>query len=124
MLVQDSIIDMECPCSIVDHPSFLRAMNTIDPRFTVLSRRTLRREALPFALDRLMKKVEQACADAKFVALTLDAWSCRRVRTYLRIAMYKIGEKDRALQNCLLTFQHIAGKFPHDKMISHTISLS
>ena len=117
MTLQDFIIVMGCPLSIVDHPSFLRAMNTIDPRFTILSRRTLCREALPSALERVMMKVKQACADAKFVALTLDAWSDRRVRAFLGITMHTIREKDGTFQNCLLTFQHISGKFLHNKMI-------
>ncbi|CAF1246540.1 unnamed protein product, partial [Didymodactylos carnosus] len=62
MIVQDLIIDLGLPLSIVDHPSFLRAMNTIDPRFSVLSRRVLCRETLPSALEQVMVKVKQACS--------------------------------------------------------------
>lgn len=123
MIVQDFIIDMGLPLSIVDHPSFLRAMNTIDPRFTVLSRRTLCRETLPSALERVMTKVKQACTDAKFIALTLDAWSDRRVRAFIGITMHTIGEKDGTFQNFLLTFQPISGKFERDKMIPHRMCL-
>jgi hypothetical protein len=77
MIVQDFNIDMGCPLSIVDHPSFLRLMNTIDPRFTFLSGRTLCHEALLSALERVMTKVKQACADAKFVALILSTRGLR-----------------------------------------------
>ncbi|CAF4847097.1 unnamed protein product, partial [Rotaria sp. Silwood2] len=56
MIVHDLIIDLGLPLSIVDHPAFIRAMNTIDPRFTVLSRRTLCREALPSALEKVIVK--------------------------------------------------------------------
>jgi hypothetical protein len=53
MIVQDLIIDLGLPLSIVEHPAFLRAMNTIDPRFTVLSRRTLCRESLSSTLEQV-----------------------------------------------------------------------
>ena len=155
MVVQDFIIDMALPFSIVDHLSFLRAMNTIDPRFTVLSRFqsdfnrqthwiSFRRqffslgcsakayerngsleigETLPCALERVMMKVKQACADAKFVALTLDAWSDRRMRALIGITMHTIGQKDGTFQNCVLTFQPISGEFLRDRMIPHRMCL-
>ncbi|CAF0795955.1 unnamed protein product [Rotaria sp. Silwood1] len=56
MTVPDLIIDLGLPLPIVDHPTFLRAMNTIYPRFTVLSRRTLCREILPSVLEQVMIK--------------------------------------------------------------------
>ncbi|CAF2309235.1 unnamed protein product [Rotaria sp. Silwood2] len=111
MIVHDLIIDLGLPLSIVDHPAFVRAMNTIDPRFTVLSRRTLCREALPSALEQVMVKVKQACDDAKFVALTLDVWSDRRMRTFIAITMHTIAKNDDSFQNYLLTFQPLSG--PH-----------
>ena len=57
MIVQDLIIDLGLPLSTVDYPAFLRAMNTIDPKFTVLSRRSLCSEVLPAALEQIMGKV-------------------------------------------------------------------
>ncbi|CAF1080218.1 unnamed protein product [Adineta ricciae] len=59
VIVQDLIIDLGLPLSVVDHPAFLRAMNIVDPRFTVLSRRTLCRDTLPSTLNRVMTKVKQ-----------------------------------------------------------------
>ena len=117
MIVQDLIIDLGLPLSIVDHPAFLRAMNTIDPRFSVLSRRVLCREILPSALEQVMMKVKQACNDAKFVALTLDVWSDRRMRAFIGITMHTITENDGTFQNYLLTFQPMSGE-----LLSSTIT--
>lgn len=111
MIVQDLIIDLGLPLSIVDHPSFLRAMNTIDPKFTVTSRRSLSREALPAALEQVMGKVKQACNEAQFVSLTLDLWSDRRMRSFLGITMHTISKNDDNFKNYLLTFQPLEGKF-------------
>ncbi|CAF1676556.1 unnamed protein product [Rotaria magnacalcarata] len=100
MIVQDLIIELGLSLSIVDHPEFLRVMNTIDPKFTVLSRRTLCHEAIPSALEQVMMKVKQACSEAQFVALTLDARSDRshtgdNLRCQLEDAMvnFNIEEK-------------------------------
>ncbi|CAF1305900.1 unnamed protein product [Rotaria sordida] len=60
MIAQDLIIDLGLPLSIVEHSAFLRAMNTIDPRFTFLSRRTLCHETLPSTLEQVMMKIKQA----------------------------------------------------------------
>ena len=110
MIVQDLIIDLGLPLSIVDHPAFLRAMNTIDPKFTVLSRRSLCREALPATLEQIMEKVREACNEAQFVALTLDLWSDRRMRTFIGITMHTISKNDNSFKNYLLTSQPFEGK--------------
>jgi hypothetical protein len=117
MIVQNLIIDLGLPLSIVDHPSFLRAMNIIDPRFSVLSRRVLCRETLPSALEQVMVKVKQACSDAKFVALTLDVWSDRRMRAFIAITMHTIVENDGTFQNYLLTFQPMSGELLNNIII-------
>ena len=110
MIVQGLIIDLGLPLSIVEHPAFLRAMNTIDPKFTVLSRRSLCREALPAALEQIMGKVKEACNEAQFVALTLDLWSDRRMRTFIGITMHTISKTDNSFKNYLLIFQPLESK--------------
>ncbi|CAF4068078.1 unnamed protein product, partial [Rotaria sordida] len=116
MIVQDLIIDLGLPLSIVEHSAFLRAMNTIDPRFTVLSRRTLCRETLPSTLEQVMIKIKQACNDTKFIALTLDVWSDRRMRSFIAITMHTISENDGTFQNYLLTFQPLSGPHTGDNL--------
>ena len=110
MVVHDLIIDLGLPLSIVEHPAFVRAMNTVDPKFNLLSRRTLCRETLPSTLEQVMMKVKQACSDAKFVALTLDIWTDRRMRAFIGTTMHTIAENDGTFENYLLTFQPFSGK--------------
>lgn len=110
MVVKDFIIDLGLPLSIVDHPSFIRAMNTVDTKFSVLSRRVLCRDILLLHLEQVMTKVKQACRDAKFVALTLDVWSDRRMRAFIAITMHTIEESDGTFQNYLFAFQSLEGR--------------
>lgn len=49
---------------------------------------------IPPASEQIMSKVKQACKEAKFVALTLDIWSDRRMRSFLEIAMHTITEHE------------------------------
>lgn len=109
MIVNDLIVDLGLPLSIVERPAFLRAMKTVDPKFSVLSRRSLSRDSLPTALESVMTKVKKACDDAKFVALTLDVWSDRRMRSFIAITMHTVAETDASFQNYLLTFQPLCG---------------
>jgi hypothetical protein len=91
MVVHDLIIDLGLPISIVDHPTFIRAMNIVDPKFTLLSRRTLCRKVFPTALEQITVKMKQACKDARFLSLTLDVWTDRRMRAFFAITMHTIS---------------------------------
>ena len=110
MIVNDLIVELGLPVSILDHPAFLHAMNVIDPKFSVLSRRTLCRETLPSMLEQVTMKLKQACRDAQFLSLALDAWTDRRMRSFLATTMHTISESDGEFMNYLLSFQPLSGK--------------
>ena len=104
MVVHDLIIDLGMPVYIVDHPTFIRAMNIVDSKFNLLSRRTLCRTVLPLALEQVRMKLKQTCDNAQFLSLTLDVWTDRRMRAFLAITMYTVGELTGDLSNYLLSF--------------------
>ncbi|CAF2164772.1 unnamed protein product [Rotaria magnacalcarata] len=114
--VQQSFGQRRLSLSIVDHPEFLRVMNTIDPKFTVLSRCTLCHQAIPSALEQVMMKVKQPCSEAQFVALTMDTWSDRRIRTFIAITMHTFAKNDDSFQNYLFTFQPLSGSHTGDNL--------
>lgn len=111
MVVNDLIIDLGLPVSIVDHPTFIRAMSVVDSRFTLLSRRTPCRTVLPSALEQVMLKLKQACNKAQFLSLTLDVWTDRRVRAFLAVTMHTVNEISGGLDNYLLSFQPLSGTY-------------
>ena len=109
MVVNDLIIDLGLPISIVDHPTFIRAMTVVDSKFTLLSRRTLCRTVLPSALEQVTLKLKQACNEARFLSLTLDVWTDRRMRAFLAVTMHTVHELSGDLNNYLLSFQPLSG---------------
>ena len=111
MVVNNLIIDLGLPISIVDHPTFIHAMNIVDPKFTLLSRRTLCRRVLPSALEQITVKIKQACHNSRFVSITLDIWTDRRMRAFLAVTMHSISEDNGDFNNYLLTFQPLSGMF-------------
>lgn len=109
MVVHDLIIDLGLPVSIVDHPTFVRAMNIVDPKFVLVSRRSLCRKVLPTALEELMVKLKRICYESRFLSLTLDIWTDRRVRAFLAITMHTINEVNGNFNNYLITFRPLSG---------------
>ena len=109
MVVHDLIIDLGLPVSIVDHPTFVRAMNIVDPKFVLLSRRKLCRKVLPSALEELLVKLKRICNESRFVSLTLDVWTDRRMCAFLAVTMHTINEVNGSFNNYLLTFQSLSG---------------
>ena len=109
MVVNDLIIDLGLPVWIVDHPTFIRAMNIVDSKFTLLSRRTLCRTVLPSALEQIKTKMKQVCDDARFLSLTLDVWTDRRMRAFLAVTVHTVNEVTGDLYNYLLSFRPLEG---------------
>jgi hypothetical protein len=46
-IVEYLIVDLGLPLSIVEREPFIKFMNTVDPKFTIISRRTLSRSTIP-----------------------------------------------------------------------------
>jgi hypothetical protein len=84
-------------------------MNIVDSKFTLLSRRTLCRTVLPSALEQIKTKMKQVCDDARFLSLTLDVWTDRRMRAFLAVTVHTVNEVTGDLNNYLLSFRPLEG---------------
>lgn len=84
-IVQDLIIDLGLPLSLVERPGFLQFMNTVDSKFSVISRRTLGRTTIPNLYNKMNESLKQFCSSAEFISLTLDIWTDRRMRPFFSI---------------------------------------
>ncbi|CAF1635886.1 unnamed protein product [Rotaria sp. Silwood1] len=62
-IVQNLIIDFGLPLSIVEHEAFNRFMNTIDPKFTMTSRRTLSRTTILRLYDIMNDELKKFLTD-------------------------------------------------------------
>ncbi|CAM4873448.1 unnamed protein product [Rotaria socialis] len=63
--------------SIVDHTSFNDFMNDVDSKYKPIHRRDLTRSFLPALHKKCTSKLQEICAEAKHVSLTLDIWCDR-----------------------------------------------
>lgn len=84
-IVQNLIIELGLPLSLVERPEFIKFMSTVDPKFTNTSRRTLTRNTIPCLYSKMNDELKKFCATAKYISLTLDIWTDRRTRSFFSI---------------------------------------
>ena len=92
MVINDLIIDLMLPLSIVERPEFSQAMFTVHPTFVVPSRMSICRDVLPKMIDKVESELKQACKSSRFVALTLDLCADRRIRWLHAITIHYINQ--------------------------------
>ncbi|CAF2128590.1 unnamed protein product [Rotaria magnacalcarata] len=105
---------MGLPLSIVDHISFKNFMNDVDSKYKPIHRRDLTRSFLPTLYKQCTSKLQEICAQAKHVSLTLDIWSDRRMRSYFGVTLHTII--DDKYKTFLLSFERLEGKHTADKL--------
>jgi len=113
-IIQNLIINMGLPLSIVDHMSFNNFMNDVDPKYKQIHRRDLTRSHLPVLYKKCTSKLQGICAQSNYVSLTLDVWTDRRMRSYFGITLHTIiDDKHRSF---LLSFERLQGHHTGDKL--------
>ncbi|CAF4553202.1 unnamed protein product [Rotaria sp. Silwood2] len=105
---------MGLPLSIVDHISFNDFMNDVDSKYKPIHRRDLTRSFLPALHKKCTSKLQEICAEAKHVSLTLDIWCDRRMRSYFGVTLHTII--DDKYKTFLLSFERLEGKHTSDKL--------
>ena len=73
-IVKDVIIECGLPISLVDQDGFKNFMATVDPMYSLLSRRQITRDKLPKLHDRMIMKLKTLCNNAEYVSVTLGAF--------------------------------------------------
>ncbi|CAF4794697.1 unnamed protein product [Rotaria sp. Silwood1] len=112
-IVENLIIDLGLPLSIVERQPFIKFMNTKDPKFTMTSRRTLSRTTIPRLYNAMNDELKKFCNQSQFISLTLDIWTDRRLRAFF--AMTGHAFVDNELKSYVLCFLPLHG--------SHTANL-
>jgi hypothetical protein len=84
-IIQNLIIDLGLPLSLVERPEYMKFMYTVDPKFKITSRRTLNRKTIPTLYNIMNDSLKQFCATAEYISLTLDIWTDRRTRPFFCI---------------------------------------
>ena len=81
-IVNDLIISLGLPVSIVERGAFVNFMRKVDVKFTMMSRRTMTRTTLPSLYEKMNDHLRNFCSTATFLSLALDVWSDRRMRSF------------------------------------------
>jgi hypothetical protein len=115
-IIRNLIVDMSLPLSIVENESFNKFMQDVDPKYKVINRRDITRSHLPAAHAKCVKKIQEICAQASNVSLTLDIWTDRRMRSYFGVTMHTVI--DDKFRSFLLSFERLEGKHSADKLAS------
>ncbi|CAF3105902.1 unnamed protein product [Rotaria sp. Silwood2] len=84
-IVNDLIINLGLPLSIVERPAFINFMQKVDSKFIMTSRRTLSRKTIPVLHDKITDHLKMFCSTAIFLSLALDVWTDRRKRSFFAI---------------------------------------
>lgn len=84
-IVEDLIIELGLPLSLIERPGFIKFMTYVDPRFSVISRRTLTRTILPDLHTKMVNNLKTFCSMVPFMSLTLDLWSDKRQRAFFAL---------------------------------------
>ena len=71
-IVNDLIISLGLPLSIVERTTFINFMKKVDPKFTIESRRTITRKTIPSLYDKMNDHLMKFCSTATFLSLALD----------------------------------------------------
>ncbi|CAF0890060.1 unnamed protein product [Didymodactylos carnosus] len=109
MVTNDLINGLVLPLSIVERTEFLRAMHTVYPKFVVPSPRSICRDVLPKTVEKVESELKRICKSSRFVSVTIDTWTDRRMRCFYGITIHLIEQC--LFKSYLLAFKYLSVVF-------------
>ena len=91
------------PTSIVDSPSFLQLLSTLDPRYIPASRTTFSRAIIPNKYTSVKESVLGSLSAAMQCSLTTDLWTGCHRRAYMSVTVHYITSEWEMKHHCLQT---------------------
>ena len=102
-LVLDLITDDIQPLSVVENRAFRRLLHELDPKYEIVSRKTLTNKLLPKRYNKEKALLINKLADAQSVSLTTDQWTSKANEGYTTITGHYIDDKWKMHSPVLLT---------------------
>ncbi|CAF0869344.1 unnamed protein product [Didymodactylos carnosus] len=106
-IVQDLVIDLGLPLSMGERDSVIRFIKKVDPKYSVVSRRSISRQYMPELYDKMILNLKSICNEARWVSLTLDTWTDRRKRSYFAATGHTIISEN--FKSFVLAFKELNG---------------
>jgi len=116
-IISNLIIEGNLPLSLVEQSWFRDFMKVVDPKYKVPSRHNVSTASSnKFQIKRAI--LQSKLMEVKYVSLTLDMWSDRRMRSFMGITVHFMDSAMK-LQSFLLDFAHFSGRHTGDKLAEH-----
>ncbi|XP_077375916.1 E3 SUMO-protein ligase ZBED1-like [Festucalex cinctus] len=80
-----------CPYSVVECDGFQDLLHTLEPRYTLPTRKHFSNTCIPALYAQVKSQVEEELARAERVALTTDAWTSCATESYITITAHHIN---------------------------------
>ncbi|CAF3371732.1 unnamed protein product [Rotaria socialis] len=110
-IVQNLILELGLPLSLVERSAFIKIMSSVDPKFSITSRRTLRRTIIPSFYHKMNDLLKEFCSTTEYISLTLDIWSDRRTRSFCHAII------DILFKSYVLCFLPLSGSHNSEKLL-------
>ncbi|CAK6977231.1 zinc finger BED domain-containing protein 4-like [Scomber scombrus] len=119
-IVKDLIIGCCLPLSLVENEHFRHFLETVDSKYTPISRRTITEKYIPILVKQVKETVLEKLKKKSTVSLTTDIWSDRRLRSFLGVTAHLCSKsKDcYALESFLLDCRRFPGKHSGERIFS------
>ena len=105
-IVKNLVVGCGLPHFIVENPKFRQFMQDVDALWDPISGRWIANTKLPELEQKLKAKLKHILENIKYVSVTLDIWSDRRMRGYLGITFHYIDPETAKLHShCLGCFR-------------------
>uniref|UniRef100_A0A1X7SHK7 DUF659 domain-containing protein n=1 Tax=Amphimedon queenslandica TaxID=400682 RepID=A0A1X7SHK7_AMPQE len=102
------------PLSTVESISFRALLSSLDPRYSVPSRKHLSSVLIRDRCSELYDSVKEHLKDVKELSLTMDIWSNRQMRSYTGITAHYIS--NWKLQSLMLSCNRFKGSHTGEKI--------
>ncbi|CAH1975707.1 unnamed protein product [Acanthoscelides obtectus] len=88
------------PFRVVEDDGFVQFVKALDPRYKLPCRQTISNKLLPGLYEEVKEAIKRNLAEAKHVALTIDAWTSISQDPYLAVTAHYVRE-DKLKAACL-----------------------
>ena len=94
--------------SLVENAAFRQFMKDCNVKWDPISSRKLKHDGITFFVDKMKKKLRETLNNAKFITLTIDAWTDRRGRSFIGVTGHFINSKCEP-ETVLIDFVRLKG---------------
>jgi len=100
------IVKQYCPFTIVECDEFRKFVQTVNPGYSLPSRKTISSRLIPELYEKCVKEVRERLRDINYVTLTTNSWTLMNSECYISITAHFIDEECRLRSYLLDCFKY------------------